>query len=299
MRKMPSGGLLGLFPALFILACVAFACAEANPLPTPSEPDFRDDAPVGEAPGRDEGGSTFFAESRVYLSALGTEESDEESVVLVGAPGATSHEGAVRIELEESDEAFDLPTDPQRGFATRIAGASEGARITLTMLPTLFPEEMLMPGAESIIVAGREWQLARLTLTVRRLTGAEPNVPWLAPYGDSDAVPPGAEDPAESGAEPPSHDDDPYEDGVGRGLALSGPDEDGHVLLSAGTAGMTPFSKLLVFNATRDESHVGRASNDGSLEMRFKASSGDVLTMFAANPADPSATTTTFTRAVP
>lgn len=285
--------------ALSALLALAFGCMEANPLPSPGS-----DTGIPTGGGDDRGGTggvddgngppppyaddyAYLRGELTYVSSL-TADPGDASVVVVGAPGAASHAGPIQVTAPALELDATLTQDDLGGFATQILGAFDGLEIHLTLLPD--PDD---PDAEE--ADGEPAPLAELTLTVRRLGGDVPSFYYEGEDMDGQA------EPAPAGNEDPAWGDDQASAGGGARsgfvfVTVAG--EDGMVHVRSDVLGITPYARALVLNTADGLSYVGNASGDGALDIALPAESGDVLLVFAASPADPTATTEAITLTV-
>lgn len=262
--------------------CLAGAgCMEANPLPSPGadvsggQVDFDDDYADPDHPGAK---TASISGALTFVSALDAED-ERGTVVVTGLEGAVF--GArVRLDIPDLDVRAFLAVDPRGSFGTILQDAYEGLEIVLTAVP------LESDGADA------EPAHASVTLVVRQLTGDEPDVPWFNDRASEDDPATDGDNEA-GGAQPPGF-------ACGDSLELQVTLDAGGIARVYGpVCGVTPNSRVVVFNARTNESRVTSAVNDGSFTVAIEARSGDRLLVFAANPSDPELTTAAVELAVP
>ena len=288
--------------SLLLLLSAAVACAEANPLPSPgggnplpgpgtSEvgPPNRPDIPdpgqgTGSPPDvkHDELGA-HLNRGLTYLSALGPEEA-EGSVVLVGAQGAATGEGVVRVAADTLSEPLVMPTNGVGGFGGLLSQVAAGTAVTL---------ELWAVDDES----GEEEQKDSFVLEVRQLDRTEVEVPWIFPAGDADDPDPDAS----FGGWAPGEDDEDglYNTSRVNGVGVSPPDASGMVRVAGGPGSVPSFSILIALHEESSRSFVAQAVSDGSFQITLAAAAGDTIHVFAAHPSDSAGTTDAVVFVVP
>lgn len=269
------GGIPARRLALVLCALIAawgLACTEANPLPSPwSEvqpggSDNRHDD-VWQGPPSPTGYEELAA-SLVYMSALSPQEA-QGNVTLLGVSGAATGAIAVGVSVPEIDVDFTVPVGMDGSFATLLEGVYEDLEVELSYLASEGAGD-----GEPVVLA------------VRRLTGQETDVPWIYYGGEGDNGEP-------SGGWAPS---DLDVDGM---VEVSAPDANGVVTVQ-GVPGIVPtYTLIFVVHEPTGTSAVTQVLNNGSFNLRIHAATGDLLLLFAANPADPTLTTEDFELQVP
>ena len=261
--------------ALLAIAVLATGCLEANPLPSPltdvfdpngsGGPETRDGG-QGVVPTPDE--YAYIQRSLTYVSSIPDDpDEDEASVVVLGAPGATSLGREIRIDVPDLNFERTVPRQEDGGFVTEVPQAHEGLEIVVE----LRGEPADAEDASELIA------YESLTLVVRRADG---DVPSFFYAGKSDNGVP-LEEPAGGGE--PSWEGDGAESFV----RATAPDAQGMVHVRSDSLGVTPYAVMIVLNTDSGLSYVGQATADGALDIVLSGAVGDELHVFAARPAAP------------
>jgi len=274
--------------ALLAVFLFAVGCMEANPLPSPGSetPSGRTDDQIGGDGGYDPRPDeySYIRSALTFVSSLPPGEADG-TVIVLGAPGATSEGEAVRVVVEDLNYRRDVLRGADGWFAAEIQGVYAGLDVTLTLL---------VAGADQ----GGELKTKGdpLELTVGTIAVGE--APAFFYDGDD------ADD--ERDPEPAGDSEGAYAGG-GNGLpsedlgfvAVTAPDADGIAHVRSAALGITPYAVLLVLNVEDGRSYAGQADNSGAVDVPVSAQVGDDLMVFAAKPTESTTTTQAITLIVP
>jgi hypothetical protein len=273
--------------ALLAVLLLAAGCLEANPLPSPlsetphggqtgDETDARggvDPPPPGEY--------AYINAALTFVSSLPQGESDG-TIIVVGAPGATSKGEAVRVAAENGYER-DVTRAPDGGFAAEIQGATPGLEIELTLLVTDDGQ------GGTLKTEGAPLKVAVGAIT----TGESPG--FFYDGDDDEARDP---EPAGDGAWAGGGNTGTPSQGTGF-VTVSPPDAAGTARVRSAAQGVTPYAMMLVLNIQDGRSYAGQADNVGAVDVPIRAAVGDELAVFASKPNDPTTSTQSITLIVP